>query len=340
MRLIDHLASLGLSPRAAREALQSGKVHLRGCPVADGGREVDPAEVRYRVDAPRVVMGRDPFVLFKDAWYAVAWKPSGLLSVPAPNREDEPNLLALLGRRYGSVFPVHRLDEETSGLIVVALRPDAQETLKDLLERHAVERRYLALVAGRFEKEGTHASVMIRDRGDGLRGSVPGSAWRGPFDATPPAPAWVPTGGKVAVTRFRYVDAAGGASLVEAQLETGRTHQVRIHLAECGHPVLGDGLYGQERDRRDRRGGRLALHAWRLAFTHPYTRARIELEAPLADDLDLKRRVLRGEAKPRPKVEAPVSPDAPPPPGAGSPGPRRGEDPARRTTRRTGGGRG
>lgn len=331
MRLIDHLSSIGLTPRAARAALQSGKVFLRDCPVSDGGRDVDPADVRYRVDAPRIVMGRDPFVLYRDAYYAVAWKPSGLLSVPAPNREDEPNLLAVLGRRFGSVFPVHRLDEETSGLIVVALRPDAQEALKDLLEKHAVERRYLALVNGRFDKEGTHASVMIRDRGDGLRGSVPGSAWRGPLDATPPAPAWIPNGGKVAVTRFRYADAAGGASLVEAQLETGRTHQVRIHLAEAGHPVLGDGLYGQERDRRDRRGGRLALHAWKLAFTHPFTRARVALEAPLADDLDLKRRVLRGEARPKPAV----SPDGPPPPAGAPRAPRRDADRDRRRTRRS-----
>jgi 23S rRNA pseudouridine1911/1915/1917 synthase len=80
---------------------------------------------------------------------------------------------------------------------------------------------------------------------------------------------------------------------VEARLETGRTHQVRIHLCELGHPVMGDGLYGPERARRDRRGGRLALHAWQLAFTHPVTGKAHRFEAPLADDLEARLRELR-----------------------------------------------
>ena len=295
MRLIDHLKSLGLGNRAARDHLESGKIWLRGVPVADAAREVDPADVRVRPDAPRVRMGRDPVVIWRDDDIAVLFKPSGLLSVPAPGREDEPNVLAEIGRRFGSVYAVHRLDEETSGLMLLAFRPESQQALKSLIEDHEVERRYLALVLGDFKRDGTHASVLLRDRGDGRRGSAPGREWHGAWTESPPALPIPAGGGKLAVTRVRRVEGCGRACLVEAWLETGRTHQVRIHLAELGHPVLGDGLYGPVHTRRDRRGGRLALHAWRLAFTHPFTRAPLSFEAPLADDLEQRRRELRGE---------------------------------------------
>jgi 23S rRNA pseudouridine1911/1915/1917 synthase len=266
MRVIDHLKSLGLGNKEAREALATGKVRLRGCPIADPGREVDDvADLKLDVNAPRVVMGRDPFVLWRDRDLAIFWKPSGMLSVPAPGREDELNALAWAGRLFGSAFPVHRLDEGTSGIMMVALRPDAQEAMKNLFERHEVDRRYLALVRGEFPAEVTVDDTLVRDRGDGRRG--PGF------------------GGRRAITHFRLVEALRGASLVEAKLETGRTHQVRIHAAKLGHPVLGDTLYGKER------GGRLALHAYKLAFAHPFATGRdIAVEVPLADDLEAERR--------------------------------------------------
>lgn len=318
MRLIDHLKSLGLGNHPAREALSSGKVLLRGCPVADPGREVDPAEIVVDPNAPRVTMGRDPLVLHRDAHLLVVLKPSGMLSVPAPGREREPNLLSVLGRRFGSLWPVHRLDEETSGLMLVAARQDAQAALKDAFEAHAVERRYLAIARGMLARGGRVESLLVRDRGDGLRGSWPGSLiWGGgaqPRPAGPShggvprnaprargreeAPGRAPADSKRAVTHVAPLEALPGATLVEAQLATGRTHQVRIHLCELGHPVWGDGLYGPERARRDRRGGRLALHAWQLAFTHPVTGKAHRFEAPLADDLEARLRELRGTRAP------------------------------------------
>jgi 23S rRNA pseudouridine1911/1915/1917 synthase len=313
MRLVDHLKGLGLSNHAAREALSTGKVRLRGCPVADPGREVDPAEIVLDVNAPRVVMGRDPLVLHRDAHLLVVVKPSGMLSVPAPGREEEPNLLSVLGRRFGSLFPVHRLDEETSGLMLVACNPGAQAALKDAFEAHAVERRYLAIVRGALRGDGTVRSVLVRDRGDRLRGSWDGTfTWGGnvqPPRGGPPReesrargdrPPPPPADGKPAVTHLAPREALPGHTLVEARLETGRTHQVRIHLCELGHPVLGDGLYGPERARRDRRGGRLALHAWRLAFTHPHTHVALSFECPLADDLEARLRELRAPSAPTP----------------------------------------
>ena len=266
VRLLDHLKALGHGNRDARALLSSGKVWLRGCPTGDAGREVEPAEVEIRLSAPKMVMGRDPIVLWRDTNLMIVWKPSGLLSVPAPHRDDESNLLAWVGKRFGSAFPVHRLDEGTSGCMMVALKVGAQEALKDLLERHAIERHYLAIVHGDFRHTMTMRNLLVRDRGDGRRGSG--------FD------------GKPAVTHLRPIEALRGATIVGAQLETGRTHQVRIHLSELGHPVFGDDLYGGAR------GGRLALHASHLAFVHPFTKAPIEVHSPLADDLEALRRSL------------------------------------------------
>jgi 23S rRNA pseudouridine1911/1915/1917 synthase len=285
MRLIDHLKATGLGNREARAALETGKVWLDGAPVADPGRVVDPSRVRLRPDAPRIVPGRDPVVLHHDRDLLVVIKPSGMLSVPAPGRDEDPNLLGVLGRRFGRVLAVHRLDEETSGLVVLALRPDTQEALKAQFEEHAVDRRYHALVRGALSRAGTVTSAMVRDRGDGLRGSVQGSRrWA---EATEPVVPRTPPphGSRWAVTHLAGRETRQGLTLVEARLATGRTHQVRIHLAELGHPVLGDGLYGPERARRDRRGGRLALHAWQLRFVHPHTRAPMAFSIPLADDL-------------------------------------------------------
>lgn len=241
-------------------------------PTADAGRTVDPERVRYKPDAPRVVVGRDAAILWFDQWFAVLWKPAGMLAVPAPGRDETPNVLKAVGRHLGRALAVHRLDEETSGLMMVARTKAAQEAMKARLEAHAVERRYLAIVKGSFPAGPPREirTTIVRDRGDGRRGSGPG--------------------GKPAVTWLALVEALPGASVVEARLETGRTHQVRIHLAELGHPVLGDTLYG---DRRAHRLiPRLALHAAVLAFTHPFTNAPHRFQAPLADDLEIARRLM------------------------------------------------
>jgi 23S rRNA pseudouridine1911/1915/1917 synthase len=124
-------------------------------------------------------------------------------------------------------------------------------------------------VQGEFPETATVRNTLVRDRGDGLRGSGPG--------------------GKPAATHFKRVELLRGATLVEARLETGRTHQVRIHLAELGHPVLGDRLYGP---RVANAAPRLALHAWRLAFKHPFGGKEVKVEVPLADDMDRLRRDL------------------------------------------------
>lgn len=286
MRLIEYFRERGLSNREARRLLETGKVYLGAAPTADPTREVDPALVSIRDSAPRVRVGRDVVVLERDRHLAVVVKPPGMLSVSAPGRGDAPVVLREVGRLLGSVYPVHRLDEETSGVMLVARTEECQRALKQLLFEHRVERRYLAVVRGRFPSEPRDVrTVLVRDRGDGLRGS-----------GSPDSPD-----GRPAETHLRLVEPVGsGASLVQAELRTGRTHQVRIHLAEMGHPVLGDRLYGRSGDLG---APRLALHAAVLGFVHPITGRAQRFELALPDDLERLRRNL--DAPPRKRTKRP-----------------------------------
>lgn len=280
-RLMDALAARGLRGAAAKRALASGKVALSGVPTGDAGRLVDPEKVTVNLNAPRIAVGRDPVVLWRDAHLAVLWKPAGLLSVPAPRAGGSHNLVGWVRRLFGEAHVVHRLDEDTSGVMMVARTEAAVEPLKALFAAHDVDRRYLALVAHRFPSEPRRVhSFFVRDRGDGRRGSAPKDEP-------------VPEGAREAITHLRRVELLGAdASLVEARLETGRTHQVRIHLAESGHPVLGDALYGTRGFAS--RSSRLALHAATLGFRNPFTGEHLHFEAPLADDLEVLRRKLLG----------------------------------------------
>lgn len=263
IRLVDHLKTLGYTNRTARDHLASGKVRVDGWPTGDGGRMVDPGQVRVDLNAPRVLLGRDIVVMWHDDQLAVVLKPPGLLSVAAPGRSDESTVVGQVARVFGRAHTVHRLDEGTSGVLLVALDEATKDALKEQFEAHTVERSYLALVRGEVRAETwTVSNHLVRDRGDGRRGSG--------------------RGGVAATTHFQRVGpVAPGATLVRAVLETGRTHQVRIHLSEGGNAVLGETLYA--------RGGpavpRLALHATTLAFDHPADGRRLRWESPLADDL-------------------------------------------------------
>ena len=270
MTLRDHLASLGLAPRDARTALRSGKVFLDGVPTADGGREIDPRRVVVRPRAARLTVGRDPVLVHRDAALAVVWKPPRMLAVPAPGRAGERSVLGFVARLAGAAHAVHRIDEETSGLMVVALDEKTQAHLKKLFESHDVERSYLALVDGAAPASREVDAPIVRDRGDGRRGTG--------------------AGGRAAITHVERLERLLGASLVRATLATGRPHQIRVHLASIGHSVLGDRLYAPPAVAR--RAPRLALHAAVIGFRHPSTGKELRFEAPLADDLEVLRRSL------------------------------------------------
>jgi RluA family pseudouridine synthase len=273
LSLLQFLRNKGHSNSTAKKMLKSGKVRINGVPTADGGRIVNPSDVALLHNSPRMIVGRDPVILHRDSGFVVVWKPGDYLSVPARNRKKEYSVITFVHRILGQGLAVHRLDEGTSGLMLVATEEATQKKLKDCLEQRLIHRHYLAIANNEIKKEFTVDNILVRNRGDGLRGSSEDDSGK---DA------------RTAKTHFRPVEKLHRATLVEATLETGRTHQIRIHLAESGHPVLGDPLYSPNRIRK--LSPRLALHAWKLRFPHPYTGKEMEFMAPLADDLERLRR--------------------------------------------------
>src|SRR5262249_53342054 len=178
----------------------------------------------------------------------------------------------------GPVRAVHRIDRDTSGLVVFARTPEAEANLGRQFRAHSVARRYLAVTRGR-PPEGRIESWLVRDRGDGRRGSGP------------------PGTGQRAGTHVRVLEELGPGCLGECRLETGRTHQVRIHLGEAVAPLAGERVYDrppQGAPVPDPSGApRVALHAATLGFTHPTTGAWLEWESPLPEDLQAVVRRLR-----------------------------------------------
>jgi 23S rRNA pseudouridine1911/1915/1917 synthase len=217
-------------------------------------------------------------VRYEDERLLVVAKPAGLVVHPAPGHPTGTLVNALLGRpgtglsaAGGAERPgiVHRLDKDTSGLLLVAKDDAAHLALSRDLAAHRVERRYLALVQGRLPTPA---------------GTVDAPVGRHPRDRKRMAVA--AAGGRRAVTHWRVLETFPAVQLVEATLETGRTHQVRVHLAHLRHPLAGDRAYGADPALAARLGlDRPFLHAWRLAFRHPGDGRRLELTEPLPDDL-------------------------------------------------------
>jgi 23S rRNA pseudouridine1911/1915/1917 synthase len=204
-----------------------------------------------------------------------------------PERAGRPRGKAAAATRGRGPLPpiraVHRLDRETSGLMVFARTRPAEQHLSQQFRRHTTHRVYLAIVQGRIESQ-TIVSHLARDRGDGRRGSTT-----------------QPNQGKRAVTHVKQVEQLGEYTLVECRLETGRTHQIRIHLAEAGHPLCGEKVYRQPLFGEavpDRSGApRIALHAAELGFEHPATGEEMRFKMALPPDLVAFLARLRSEAR-------------------------------------------
>ncbi len=266
----------GASWNAVRALIESGKVSVDGDVVRSPSHVVRAgAEVRVSMRAPRARGPALPSDLLAhvDAQVVVARKPAGISTVPYD--ENETGTLselveAALRRKGGSHAPlgiVHRIDKETSGLVVFARTLAAKRALKQQFRVHSVRRGYWALAQGTVAP-GTLASRLVKDRGDGRRGSTEN-----------------PTLGREAVTHVRVLEKLPGATLVECRLETGRTHQIRIHLAESGHPLLGERVYSKNFRAPLISAPRLMLHAFELGFEHPTTGAPLRFEQPMPDDM-------------------------------------------------------
>lgn len=261
--------SPGMSWSQARELCRGGRVWVNGSAAFDPALRLAGGEgVEIRSGAGRRLDGNtsSELVVYLDPDVAVVRKPAGILTVPF-ERQDRDTLLALARvaiRRMESarglppnptLRAVQRLDKETSGLVVFARSIHAQRHLQEQLAEHTVIRRYLAIAHGKVE-DGTYDSLLVPDRGDGIRGS-----WN--RRGTPPSTA------RQAVTFVQVKQRLRGATLVTCELETGRQHQIRIHLAEAGHPLVGETLYIRDYREPVLPAPRPMLHATVLGFRHP-----------------------------------------------------------------------
>jgi len=273
-----------LTRSRAKGLIDGGRVTVDGAVLRASARPPPGSEVL--VDEPvseptQLVPEALPLeILHQDAHLAVVVKPAGLVVHPAPGHWTGTLVHALLHHLEGlsniggqdRPGIVHRLDKGTSGVMVVARDDATHRGLGSLFAAHDLDRRYLALVRGRPDLDaGTIRTEHGRHPRDRLRfASVPG--------------------GRRAVTRWRVRRRFAGAALLECQLETGRTHQVRVHLDDQGWPIAGDPLYGRGRTPSEPLRSLAAgldhqlLHAYRLAFRHPVTGEELAFEAPLPED--------------------------------------------------------
>lgn len=226
-------------------------------------------------------------VVYEDAAVIVVNKPAGLLSVPLERNPDAPSVFDLIVDRYRSrgkrrPFVVHRIDQDSSGLVVFARDADAQRALTDQFRRREAERLYRAVVHGHPEPaRGVWRDRIVWD----TKALVQKPARPGERDA------------EDAVSEYRTVERLRGASLLEVRLETGRRNQIRIQAALRGHALVGERRYTNEGRHRDIPFGRQALHAWRLGFRHPVDGRVMELEAPPPADFEDLLARLRRRAK-------------------------------------------
>lgn len=241
-----------LSPDSSRSTLRSwiknsrvyvdGVVSLREKTLLEKGQEI-------LVEKKRQVIEGGVEVHFEDRYLMVVDKPAGLLSV-ATDFKKENTLHALLKRRppFRPIFPVHRLDRDTSGIMVFAISEHAKDSLKDQFAAHQIVRRYKALVEGVIKPDtGTWESFLIEDSIFYVKSTT--------------------KGGKRAVTHYTVLERKAGQTLIELRLETGRKNQIRVHCTESGYPIVGDKKYGAKTNPFKQ----LCLHAELLEFTHPNT---------------------------------------------------------------------
>lgn len=269
----------GVTRTLAQRALRAGGVRVSGAEVRPSHRleagEVVEGEVPDPTVAPPVAEDIPIDVRYSDDRVMVVSKPAGLVTHPAHGHEGSTlvNGLLALGEplaAVGSTRPgiVHRLDKDTSGLLLVAKDDEARDFLVDALRRRAVERTYLALVRSPMPAPSGSIDAPI--------GRHPRRRW---------ARSVLP-GGRAAVTHYRVLEDTGEVVLLEVKLETGRTHQIRVHLSHLGRPVLGDGTYGGRSELSVRLGlQRPFLHAVRLAWPHPDDGHRVEVFDELPGDL-------------------------------------------------------
>jgi 23S rRNA pseudouridine1911/1915/1917 synthase len=277
----------GRSWNDVRRLCESGKVRLDGVVALDPATRVRPGQqlaIVMNAPRPRVVVAGFR-VVHDDAHLIVIEKPSGVSSVPYERKESGTamDLIRDAWRQSGRkatatpLYIVHRLDKDTSGLLCFAKTRLGERGLHTIFQRHEATREYLAVAEGQVESRRLE-SYLVADRGDGIRGSTRHRDQ-----------------GQHAVTHVTAEARLRGATLCRVRLETGRTHQIRIHLSEAGHPLVGETVYIRDLLRDGRQplpAERLMLHAATLGFVHPVTGARLDFRCePPPDFVAILRRL-------------------------------------------------
>ena len=295
MRLDAYLASVTeMSRSAAARLADSGEIKRNGVPVLKKQIVSEGDIIEYDEPDPEVsevIAENIPLdIVYEDEALLVVNKPSGMVVHPAPGNYTGTLVNALLyhvGDRLsgigGVIRPgiVHRIDKDTSGLLVVAKNDLAHSRLSEELGYHGIEREYHALVEGGFSEDAGEVDLPIG---------------RHPVDRKRMAIV-KGEGGREARTHYEVLERYGRISYLRLRLETGRTHQIRVHMSHLGHPLLGDPVYKKSKNEFESRHPQLfdgqMLHAKRLSFTHPISGERMEFEVPLPKNFEEALRLLR-----------------------------------------------
>jgi len=276
--------------------IEKGQVSVQGETVREPGRSVTgDAAINWDPNRPALPRARLSLpLLHQDESVLVVDKPAGLLTVPtSPEAQDEDTALARvrdfvrhLTPRHPFVGVVHRIDRDTSGAVAFALTQEARQALRALFREHRIERRYAALVEGEPRSDQGTVELPLRDAYEGGK--------RGVAKGDEPSIA--------ALTRWKVEERFAGAALLDVELGTGRQHQIRVHLAHVGLPIMGDTVYNPRRNRLSVTAPRQMLHARLLAFLHPVTGERVHVGSPLPEDFRRTLAALRSgrAAKKRP----------------------------------------
>ena len=284
-----------LSRERLKALIRSGAVEAEGAPVRDPATKVIGDEA-LRVAVPEPAPAHNEpqdiplTIVFEDEHLLVVDKPAGLVVHPAAGNLDGTLVNALLHHCVGKLSGiggvarpgiVHRIDKGTSGLLVVAKTDVAHEGLAKQFAAHSIDRRYLAIVSGVPKSSGgTVDAPLARSATNRKKIAIVGGSR-----------------GKRAVTHWKRLELLRDSALVECRLETGRTHQVRVHMASIGHPLLGDPVYGRSGKThgkllKDLGFDRQALHAAELGFMHPVTKSRLSFASPMPPDMQELKRAL------------------------------------------------
>lgn len=274
LNLVQQLLKLAKQP--ATRVIQQGGVRVNGRVLKRLQEELAPGDrldIAYEPELVRPAKGQEEQerveIVFQDEHLLVVNKPPHLLTVPTP-RQEKHTLISLLNKRLArerageQAYCIHRLDRGVSGLLVFGRRLEVAQLMRDQFAERKPLRRYVAIVAGALvEQEGTFRSHLATDK-DLNRYSTEDTEQ-----------------GELAITHYRVLQSGESFTVVEVWLETGRRNQIRVHFAEAGHPVLGDTRYGSRQLEARWPHKRIALHAQRLGFTHPFTGRSLSFESPL-----------------------------------------------------------